>query len=121
MPITPIGVAMRWMRSPFGRVQSARMRASGSGDVGFVGGQDGGLMIPQRGGHRRQRRVARCLAGPGKHMRGGSAFGGGALQVLGGVGFDVHVFVLGRVLCRYWGRDSSGWLRGAALTRVTGG
>ena len=31
MPITPIGAATRRMRKPFGRVQSASVRASGSG------------------------------------------------------------------------------------------
>ena len=36
MPMTPIGVAMRWMRKPFGRVQSASVRPSGSGSSGDI-------------------------------------------------------------------------------------
>ena len=123
MPITPIGVAMRWMRRPFGRVQSASVRPSGSGssamssrplaiastrasvsvepvaerggagagrEIGGVGGEDVGRLRPQGCRHRAQRGVAVCVRRARQHMRGRARRRGGALQMLGGFGLDMH-------------------------------
>ena len=87
------------MASTRAAVSTSRSRKAGGaaegGKVGGIGGQDFRRGGAQRGGHGVQRGIALGGWAAGQHVRGGARGLGGALEVLGGFGVDVHGGVLG--------------------------